>query len=71
MDTGTPESMVDSSNFIRSVEKHQGLKIACLEEIAYHNGWIGREALEEMAQKYAKNDYGKYLAKVIEGRIKY
>lgn len=71
MDTGTPESLVESSNFISSVEKHQGLKIACLEEIAYHNGWIERAVLEEFAKKYSKNDYGKYVAKVIEGRIKY
>ena len=71
MDTGTPESLVESSNFISSIEKHQGLKIACLEEIAYHNGWIERAVLEEFALKYSKNDYGKYVAKVIEGRIKY
>lgn len=71
MDTGTPESMMDSSNFISSVEKHQGLKIACLEEIAYYNGWIEKKVLEEFAQKNSKNDYGKYVAKVIEGRIKY
>jgi glucose-1-phosphate thymidylyltransferase len=71
MDAGTPESMAEASDLIRSVEKHQGLKIACLEEIAFHNGWITRETLENYASKLSKNDYGKYLNKVLEGRIRY
>jgi len=71
MDAGTPESMAEATEFIRSVEKHQGLKIACLEEIAFYNGWINRETLESYSKALAKNDYGKYLAKVLEGRIRY
>jgi glucose-1-phosphate thymidylyltransferase len=71
VDAGTPESMAEATDFIRSVEKHQGLKIACLEEIAFHNGWIDRNTLESYAKDLAKNDYGKYLKKVLEGRIRY
>jgi len=71
MDAGTPESMADASEFIRSVEKHQGLKIACLEEIAFRNGWIDRATLESYAKSLSKSDYGKYLNKVLEGKIKY
>jgi glucose-1-phosphate thymidylyltransferase len=62
MDAGTPESLADAGNFIRSVEQYQGLKIACLEEIAYNNGWISREELETFAMKNSNNGYGKYLA---------
>jgi glucose-1-phosphate thymidylyltransferase len=71
MDTGTPDSLSEASDFIRSIERHQGLKIACLEEIAFNNGWINMEVLREIVQKNAKNDYGKYLAKILEGKIKY
>jgi glucose-1-phosphate thymidylyltransferase len=71
VDAGTPESMAEASNFIRMIENHQGLKIACLEEIAYINGWVSRETLEELGKKYSKNDYGRYLLKVLEGRINY
>lgn len=71
MDAGTPESMVQATEFIRSVEHNQGLKIACLEEIAYHNGWITKASLEEFVKKYSKNDYGKYVAKILEGGIRY
>ncbi len=71
IDAGTPESMAEASNFIRMIENHQGLKVACLEEIAYTNGWISRESLEDLGRKYAKNEYGKYILKVLEGRINY
>lgn len=71
IDAGTPESMAEASNFIRMIENHQGLKVACLEEIAYSNGWVSRESLEELGKKYSKNEYGKYILKVLEGRINY
>jgi glucose-1-phosphate thymidylyltransferase len=71
IDAGTPESMAEASNFIRMIENHQGLKVACLEEIAYTNGWVSRESLEELGKKYSKNEYGKYILKVLEGRINY
>jgi glucose-1-phosphate thymidylyltransferase len=71
MDTGTPDAMTESANFIRSVQIHQGLMIACLEEIAYYQGWISKEELEKCANTYSKNDYGKYLKKVLEGHIIY
>ena len=71
LDAGTPDSLAESTRFIQSVEKHQGLKIACLEEIAYHKGWISKERLEQFVTTYAKSDYGKYLEKVLEGKIIY
>jgi len=71
IDAGTPESMADASNFIRMIENRQGLKIACLEEIAYTNGWVSRTSLQELGKKYSKNEYGKYLLKVLEGKINY
>ena len=71
LDAGTPDSLAESTRFIQSLEKHQGLKIACLEEIGYHKGWISRAILEEFIKNYAKSDYGNYLAKVLEGKIIY
>ena len=53
------------------IENHQGLKVACLEEIAYTNGWVSRQSLEELGAKYSKNEYGEYILKVLEGRINY
>jgi glucose-1-phosphate thymidylyltransferase len=70
MDAGTPQSLADATNFIRSVEQSQDLKIACLEEIAYNNGWIGKEDVEAIAQRNGKNDYGKYLARVLKDPVK-
>jgi len=64
MDAGTPQSLSDASSFIRSVEEHQGLKIACLEEIALNNGWISVAHLENVIEKNCNNDYGKYLARI-------
>jgi glucose-1-phosphate thymidylyltransferase len=71
MDAGTPDSLAEATRFIQSLEKHQGLKIACLEEIGYHKGWISRDNLEQIVSNYAKSDYGNYLAKVLAGRIIY
>ena len=61
LDTGTHDSLSEASTFIEVIEKRQGLKIACLEEIAYKHGWISADKLREVAQPMAKNDYGKYL----------
>ena len=61
LDTGTHDSLSEASTFIEVIEKRQGLKVACLEEIAFKRGWISKEKLKEVAQPMAKNDYGKYL----------
>ena len=61
LDTGTHDSLSEASTFIEVIEKRQGLKVACLEEIAYKQGWITKEKLAEIAKPMAKNDYGKYL----------
>ncbi len=65
LDTGTHDSLSEASTFIEVIEKRQGLKIACLEEIAYKRGWINAEQLEMIAMPMSKNDYGKYLLKLI------
>jgi glucose-1-phosphate thymidylyltransferase len=70
LDTGTHQSMLQASNFIESIEERQGLKIACLEEIAYRNGYISRQQLEELAKPLAKNQYGQYLQKILKEKIK-
>ena len=62
LDTGTHDSLHQASNFIQAVECRQGFKIACIEEIAYSNGWIDREGLRSCAEKYSKTDYGRYLS---------
>ncbi len=70
LDTGTHESLLDASNFIQTIEKRQGLKIACIEEIAFEMGYIPREKLLELAQPLTKNQYGQYLLKrAKEGRV--
>lgn len=61
LDTGTHESLLEASQFISTIEKRQGFKVGCLEEIAYNNGWISDAKLLEAADKYQKNEYGKYL----------
>lgn len=61
LDTGTHDSLSDASTFVEVIEKRQGLKVACLEEIAYSNGWISAEKLTELAQPMIKNQYGQYL----------
>lgn len=68
LDTGTHESLVDATNFVKTVETHSHRKIACLEEIAYLNGWISKEELEKACELYKKNQYGKYLKDVLEGK---
>lgn len=65
LDTGTHDSLSEASTFIEVIEKRQGLKIACLEEIAYTNGWISAERVEELAQPMIKNQYGQYLMSLI------
>ena len=66
LDTGTHDSLSEASTFIEVVEKRQGLKIACLEAIAYRKGWISEERMRELAQPMIKNQYGQYLLKVIK-----
>lgn len=69
LDTGTMESLFEASEFVRAVERSQGLSVSVLEEIAYQNNWIARGALVEAAAKYGKSEYGKHLKRVAEGRI--
>lgn len=64
LDTGTFESLAEASNFVETVEKRQGLQIACLEEIAYRNKWLTKEEIKEKAEKMSKNEYGQYLSKM-------
>ena len=66
LDTGTHDSLSEASTFVEVIEKRQGLKIACLEEIAYINGWISAERVRELAQPMIKNQYGQYLLHVVE-----
>ena len=66
LDTGTHESLAEASTFIEVIEKRQGLKVACLEDIAFNQGWISREKLREVAKPMAKNDYGKYLLRLAD-----
>ena len=65
LDTGTHDSLSEASTFIEVIEKRQGLKIACLEEIAYINGWINAEQVLKLAQPMLKNDYGQYLTRLV------
>ncbi|MDE7375708.1 MAG: glucose-1-phosphate thymidylyltransferase RfbA [Muribaculaceae bacterium] len=66
LDTGTHDSLSEASTFVECIEKRQGLKIACLEGIAYRNGWIDADKMRELAKPMLKNDYGRYLMQVIE-----
>ena len=66
LDTGTHDSLSEASTFVETIEKRQGLKIACLEGIAYRNGWISEEKMRELAKPMLKNQYGQYLLRVIE-----
>ncbi len=68
LDTGTHESLVEATNFVKTVETHQHRKIACLEEIAYLNQWISKERLEMIYVQYQKNQYGDYLKDIIDGK---
>ena len=68
LDTGTHESLVDATNFVKTVETHQHRKIGCLEEIAYLNGWISREDVLRVYEVMKKNQYGRYLKDVLDGK---
>lgn len=70
LDTGTMDSLADASDFVRVVQKRQGIQISAPEEIGYRNGWITREALEEAGKKYGKSSYGKHLLNVAAGKMK-
>ena len=69
LDTGTHDSLLDASDFVRTVEKRQGLKIACLEEIAFRNGWISADLLQERASFFKKTSYGVYLSSLLGDQI--
>ncbi|EGD33497.1 MULTISPECIES: glucose-1-phosphate thymidylyltransferase RfbA [unclassified Capnocytophaga] len=66
LDTGTHESLTEATNFVETLEKRQGLKISCLEEIAYHRGWISKEKVQEIGKELSKNGYGQYLLDLIQ-----
>ena len=68
LDTGTHESLVEATNFVMTIENHQHRKIACLEEIAYLNGWIGKEEVLQVYEVLKKNQYGRYLKDVLDGK---
>lgn len=69
LDTGTHESLVDATNFVKTVESHQHRKIGCLEEIAYLNGWISKDDVMEVYEVLKKNQYGQYLKDVLDGKF--
>ncbi len=70
LDTGTIDSLGEASDFVRVLQKRQGIQISAPEETAFNNGWISEEALREQAKKYLKTDYGRHLLKVADGKIK-
>ncbi|MCR5579853.1 MAG: glucose-1-phosphate thymidylyltransferase RfbA [Prevotella sp.] len=70
LDTGTHDSLSEASTFIEVIEKRQGLKVACLEEIAYKRGWISKEQLKKLAEPMSKNDYGQYLLRRVEEYVR-
>lgn len=65
LDTGTHDSLSEASTFVEVIEKRQGLKVACLEEIAFHKGWINKDELRQLAEPMKKNQYGQYLLKLV------
>lgn len=67
LDTGTHESLLEAATFVETIEKRQGFKIACLEEIAYQNGWLNSEQIKEIAELYSKNSLGAYLKHLVQG----
>ena len=71
LDTGTHDSLTDASNYIKDIEEHQGLKIACLEEISYLNGWISKDQILNAGELMKKNQYGQYLLKIVNKKVIY
>ncbi|MBL4759563.1 MAG: glucose-1-phosphate thymidylyltransferase RfbA [Mariprofundaceae bacterium] len=69
LDTGTHESLLDAAMFVETIEKRQGYKIACLEEIAWYQGWISDESVKKVADQLSKNSYGRYLSSLVEGKL--
>jgi len=68
LDTGTHESLLEAAMFVETIEKRQGYKIACLEEIAWHQGWLSDESVKKVAAHLSKNSYGRYLSSLVEGK---
>jgi glucose-1-phosphate thymidylyltransferase len=68
LDTGTHESLLQASGYIHAVQERQGLMVACPEEIAFRQGWVGREQLEKLGRELSKSSYGAYLCEVAEDR---
>ena len=69
LDTGTHESLLEAGHFVHTIEHRQGLKVACLEEIAWHNGWINGDELQAQAEKFKKTGYGQYLLKLLQEKM--
>ncbi|OZC34740.1 glucose-1-phosphate thymidylyltransferase [Marinobacter vinifirmus] len=69
LDTGTHESLLEAAQFVETIEKRQGYKIACLEEIGYNQGWLSKQRVEQQAQELRKNSYGEYLSALIHGEL--
>ena len=69
LDTGTHESLLEAAQFVETIEKRQGYKVACLEEIAFNNGWLSAEKILEIGQSMSKNDYGQYLISLVNDQI--
>lgn len=71
LDTGTHESLADATSFVQSIEEHQGLKVSCIEEIAYNNGWISKDELIKIGESMKNNKYGEHLLNVAHGKVAY
>jgi glucose-1-phosphate thymidylyltransferase len=69
LDTGTHESLLEAAQFVATIEKRQGYKIACLEEIGYNQGWLSKQKVEQQAQELRKNSYGEYLSALVRGEL--
>jgi glucose-1-phosphate thymidylyltransferase len=69
LDTGTHESLLEASQYIETIERRQGLKIACPEEVAYRQGWISESDVEALAEPMLKNNYGQYLIKMLSEKL--
>ena len=69
LDTGNPDALAEATNFVATIQKRQGLRISCIEEIAYKRGFIDKEQLLFLAEELAKTEYGQYLKKIADGRL--